>query len=206
MYQDDRVRYSTAVQRLRTIAESCTRAIRLSPDDPVLCAAYVFGDLLDVPDELPVVQVAFVIDLPVDELTWGIRPASVASIPYLLEIEKAPVDWYWRPVAWPVGNHTIRRPLRIWSTEGVDQAALDALARRQPEPLRVPDPDPTRFAEQLRTELAAGLRHLHRVRDGYWDRDWRAAHGGAGFVPENYLWDAVHGYLDLLAAVESLPG
>jgi hypothetical protein len=54
--------------------------------------------------------------------------------------------------------------------------------------------------EQLIEELAASLAHLQRVEAGYWERDWRNTHRGLGVYPENHLWDAVHGYLDLLAA------
>lgn len=46
------MRYDTAVRRLRTIAESCERPNRLT-DTPILVAAYVFGDVLDAPAELP---------------------------------------------------------------------------------------------------------------------------------------------------------
>ena len=115
---------------------------------------------------------------------------------------KAPVDWYWRPTGLPVANHLIHRPLRIWThVGGVDGTALDALARRAAEPLRLPPPDPRQEAEQLRAELAASLAHLRRLEAAYWERDWRVAHRGSGVHPENHLWDAVHGYLDLVDAV-----
>ena len=42
--------------------------------------AYVFGDLLDGPESLDVVSVAFVVDLPVDEVPW--RSRSVAGSCY----------------------------------------------------------------------------------------------------------------------------
>ena len=118
------MRYRAAVARLKTIAERCGQVASLwRVDDPVLRAAYAFGDVLDQPRaDLPVVQVAFVLDLPADELTWGVEPQSCCGLPHLLEVEKVPVEWYWRPAAWPVSNHVIRRPLRIWSAEGSDAA------------------------------------------------------------------------------------
>ena len=51
------------------------------------------------------------------------------------------------------------------------------------------------------------LAHLREVRDRYWDHDWRREHRGYGRYPENELWEAVQGYLDLAdAARSSKPG
>jgi hypothetical protein len=35
------------------------------------------------------------------------------------------------------------------------------------------------------------------VVEGYWDREWRADHKGFGSYPDDHLWRAAHGYLDL---------
>jgi len=43
------------------------------------------------------------------------------------------------------------------------------------------------------------------VEASYWDHRWRSAHRGSGTYPENHLWDAIHGYLDLLEASRRLP-
>ena len=34
--------------------------------------------------------------------------------------------------------------------------------------------------------------------EGYWDREWRADHKGFGRYPEDHLWGAAHGYLDVM--------
>lgn len=198
------MRHATAVRRLRTIAERCHQVAGLwtgEDDEPVLLSAYAFGAVLEEQTDIPAVQVAFVLNLPVDELTWCARPRSCVGLVHLLELEKAPVDWYWRPAVWPVANHVIRRPLRIWSTDGVEQAALDTLAGGEAEPLRVPAPPPGDLREQLAAELAASLAHLRRVEDSYWEGEWRRDHRGLGSYPEHHLWDAVHGYLDLYAVI-----
>jgi hypothetical protein len=167
----------------------------------VLCSAHVFVGLLDAVAELEVVQVAFVLDLPVDRLTWCAEPPECGWLVELLDLGKAPVQWYWRPVAWPVANHLIRRPLPFWSaTGGTDEPALDAVARGLAETLRPAEPTASDQHAQLIVERAASLAHLRDTEDGYWQRDWRAAHRGAGSYPEQHLWNAVHGYLDLLAA------
>ena len=51
--------------------------------------------------------------------------------------------------------------------------------------------------------LGAALAHLREIRDKYWDHGWRREHRGYGRYPENELWDAVEGYLDLLDASRS---
>ena len=198
------MRRDTAIRRLRTIAERCQQVSGLwDDDDPVLVAAYTFGAVLDGAAELPAVQVAFVLDLPADELTWCVQPQDCTGLVGLLELEKAPVDWYWRPAVWPVANHVIRRPLGVWSAAaGVDEAALDALARGEAERLRQPAPADDDLQDQLSTELQASLAHLRRVESAYWEREWRSAHRGLGVDPEHHLWNAAHGYLELLAAAD----
>src|SRR5579872_5435563 len=60
---------------------------------------------------------------------------------------------------------------------------------------------------QLRDDLDAALAHLREVRDRYWDHDWRREHRGYGRYPENELWEAVEGFLDLVdASRSSKPG
>jgi hypothetical protein len=48
------------------------------------------------------------------------------------------------------------------------------------------------------TELDRALGRLRDIHQTYWDRDWRRAHRRNGRYPENDLWDAVDGYLDIL--------
>ena len=105
------MRRDTAVRRVRLIAERCGQVGRVWP---VLGSVHVFGELLDGVPELEVVQVAFVLDLPAGELTWCAEPPECGWLVDVLELGKAPVQWYWRPSAWPVANHVIRRPLRFW--------------------------------------------------------------------------------------------
>ena len=54
-----------------------------------------------------------------------------------------------------------------------------------------------------RSYLDAALTHLREVRDKYWDHDWRREHRGYGRYPENELWEAVEGFLDLVDASRS---
>ena len=194
------VRHQTAVRRIRTVAERCQRVSGLWDDEPFLLAAYAFGAALEPGVDVDVVELAFVLNLPAEELPWGAEPQSLIGLSSLLEIDKAPVRWHWRPAAWPVANHLIHRPLRVWSLDGPDKAALDALERDEAERLRMPAPTVEQEREQLSVELEASLAHLRSVEARFWEREWRSAHKGSGVHPENHLWDAVHGYLNLLAA------
>lgn len=74
----------------------------------MLLGAYAFGDVLENPDALEVVEIAIVLNLPANDLTWCARPQSCSGLPHLLEIENAPVGWYWRPAAWPVSSCLIQ--------------------------------------------------------------------------------------------------
>jgi hypothetical protein len=194
------MRYETAIRRLRTIAARCQQAGGLWEDEPFLIGAYAFGAVLDTPSDVEVVQVAFVLNLPPDELPWCAEPRSCIALAHLLEIDKAPVEWYWRPALRPVSNYLIQRPLRIWSLDGPDTPTLDALQHGDAERLRPPAPTLADARRQLADELAVSLAHLRRVEAGYWDRGWRNSPRGSGVHPENHLWDAVHGYLGLIEA------
>jgi hypothetical protein len=91
----------------------------------------------------------------------------------------------------------------FWSLAGPDETALDALGDRHLGDLDRLVPAAAEEAEQLQEELAASLAHLQRVDAAYWERDWRREHKGLGVYPEDHLWRATHGYLDLLAATRA---
>jgi hypothetical protein len=198
------VRRSTAIKNLRTLIDLCGRT-DLPDADPTLLEVYAFGDILDPDiDDMHDVDVALVIDLPVEDVTWWSLPIRTAWIIEVVRLNKLPVRAAWRPSVWPVWNHAIRQPLRIWSAaDGADGEALDALSNGQADALRLPAPEADVEAEQLATELEASLAHLKRVRDDWDDREWRRNHKGFGVYPEDHLWRAVHGYLDLLEATQS---
>lgn len=191
------MRYATAVRRLRTVADSCTRAM-VHPAEPPLVAVYAFGPVLDEPgNDVDVVQVAFILDMPAAQLPWGVEPPACTALAERLGVTKAPVHRVWRSADRPVANHVIRRPLRIWSTVGIDEAALDALAHQQAEPLRADDPAPAQAHAQRESERGESLAHLREIRDRYQDPGWRRRHRSAGQPPEIYLWSALDGFLEL---------
>lgn len=204
------MRHATAVRRLRLIAERAQQVCGWWEEGTGLVAVHAFGEVVEPPTEsgaVEVVQVVLVVHAEPDQVPWCARPPEFAGLPYVLELEKAPVDWYFWPAALPVGNHAVVGAVRIWDrAEGVDGAALAALAAGRAEPFRPPPPGAIRRRQQTEEDLAAALAHLRRVRDRYWQRKWRSEHHTAGMYPENHLWDAVHGYLDLLAVTEAAVG
>ena len=195
--------YATAVRRLRAIAEDCAKwGSVLEDNETILIAAYAYGPVQAAPGaDLDAVHIALVVDLPAEALPWGVEPPECSSLAFLLRLGKAPVLWRWRPAVWPVWNHAIRRPMPIWTLNGIQSDALDALSESRAEPFRLVEPDAAMQAEQFHSELAASAAHLRSVRDKYWDdQGWRREHRREGRYPEHHLWDAVDGYLDLLDA------
>ncbi|WP_194895106.1 DUF7711 family protein [Catenulispora pinisilvae] len=193
--------FNTAVRRLRVIAEDCQKTGPLLDGGDGLLAVYAFGPVLDHPgQDLEAANIVLVMGMSADELPWGVEPPKCSALARLLRLDKSPVLWRWRPAEWPVANHEIRGPMPIWSREdGVRTAALDALAERRAERFRLPDPDDDALAEQSARELQTSLAHLRAVRDRYWDDlDWQRSHRRDGRYPEDHLWQAVDGYLDLL--------
>ncbi|MFP4073230.1 MAG: hypothetical protein ACLFVZ_04250, partial [Actinomycetota bacterium] len=91
----------------------------------------------------------------------------------------------------------------FWSIKvGSDESTLSALADRRMEQLeRSSPPDEETFLRQLRIERGAARKHLKSVVDSYHDRDWRRSHKGFGVYPEDHLWRATKGFLDLDDAV-----
>src|SRR6266568_240954 len=189
------MRHRRAVEKLRILAETCERVKNFWFDtEPFLKAVYAFGEVIDGADPLEAVQVAVAINLSPEEVPWESSPDGTDWLANELRLSKGGFMYFWRSYLDPIWNHYIRGPVRIWSVDdGPDERAFTALEAR----------DLGSLQRQLREDLGAALAHLREVRDKYWDHDWRREHRGYGRYPENELWDAVEGYLDLLDASQS---
>jgi hypothetical protein len=195
----DTVRFARAVEKLRLLAEKCLQASRWPPDDPFVRAAYAFGDVLEGEDPLDAVQVEVAVNLTPEEVPWGSNPHGTGWLAEELRLSKGGYEYWWRSHLDPPWNHYVRSPVRVWSLAGgTETATLDALAARRFGDLPRLTPSDADRRLQRRDDLDAALRHLHEVRDKYWDRDWRREHRGFGRYPEHELWEAVEGYLDIL--------
>ena len=187
---------------MRTVADELTS--HAGWRDDLIVEAYVYGELLDAPATLEWVALVFAVNLPPEEVTWLAHPAAPEAAVSLLGFDKYPITWRWRPTVWPVWNHEIVAPVRFWSAKGgADEATLDALAGRELDSLArsLPKDDET-FVAQLRVERDAARNHLAWVVDSYHDRDWRKDHTGLGVYPEDHLWWATKGFLDLDEAID----
>jgi hypothetical protein len=198
------VKYNTAVDRLRQAASDL--AGHTSWSDSVLVEAHAFGDVLAGPDTVDLISVALVVDLPIDEMPWLARPAQAEAAVSLLRFDKYPLRWWWRPVGWPVWNHGISRPVRFWSRDdGPDEVAFARLAERRLSDLEYQEPaNAQAYRAQLEAEWETSRRYLDQVVSSYHDREWRRDHKGFGVHPEDHLWWATRGWLDLDDALRAI--
>ncbi len=206
-WQTATVRRNTAVRNLSKVTATVQDWVTIPAWLPIT-ELWAYGELLEASvDSVEVARVALMVDPPAEEVTWLALPPSLAGFASATRLERLPVTTTWRPAVWPVWNHAIRRPVRSWSLSGPDEAALGALAAGTGiDEHRLADPDPEIYREQLLTELAASLTHLQRVTDSYWEPDWRADHKGCGRYPEDHLWRAAQGYLELRNAIAAEHG
>jgi hypothetical protein len=197
------MRYRRAVQKLRILAEACQHTTGWPPEEPFLRAAYVFGEVLDGADPVDRLEVAFVLNLPPEEVRWAAHPQGADWLIDVLRLDKGGYSYYWRSRHDPVWNHHIRGPVRFWSVDGVDEEVLTAFSERRLDDLPRVTAEPAEVRARATAELDAALAHLREVHQNYWERDWRREHRGNYRYPENELWEAVDGYLDLLDAARA---
>ena len=197
MRDDGAMKRATAISRLSDVADGLERSKELTGS--CVIAGYVFGSLLDPAGDIERVQLALVVDEPVAAVPWMSRPRHLEALASLLRFDKLPLEWRWRPSAWPVWNHEITRAVCFWSaTAGSDQGTFAALTAGRVEKLEFVEPaDSEQLIEALRLERDAGRRHLAQIVDGFYDRDWRREHTGDGVYPADHLWWATSAYLDL---------
>ncbi len=190
----------TAVRHLRQVAEALDAEVRMAralETEPVVVAAYAFGEVLESVDRLERNAVALVADRPASELPWGAEPPEVRALFERQRLDRLPLGWFCRPTDLPVANHRIVRPVRIWSREGPDEAALEAIAAGQADHLRPDDPDAEALARQLEEEAALALAALDELVQGF--------RGDPRTIAEE-LYDLAWGYTDLRRGVAGLQG
>jgi hypothetical protein len=197
------VKRSTATDRLAGIATELERSKLWSGSSVV--AVYVFGDLLEATGDVERVQIALVVDEPAESVPWMSHPARLEALASMLRFDRLPISWWWRPHEWPVWNHAIRRAVCFWSASAGSQPdVFDALAAARTDRLALVAPrDAENLAAQLRIERDVGRRHLEATTASFHDPQWRREHKGDGVYPEDHLWWATAGYLDLDNAMNS---
>jgi hypothetical protein len=188
------------MSRLGDVADGLDRAAQSS--EVMVVGGYVFGALLEPAAEIERVELALVVAEPPEVVPWMARPARLEALAELLRFPKLPVSWSWRPVGWPVWNHSISRAVRFWSSDGGrDQRTFDKLASGRLDVVVVEMPAGSgELAAQLLVERDAAREHLARVTALFYDRDWRRDCRG-GEYPESHLWSAAAAYLELDDAI-----
>jgi hypothetical protein len=191
------VKRSTAISRLRDVADGLTTTTGW-PDAGIV-GGYVFGGLIDQDGELELVELALMVDARPQEVPWLGRPARLEAVAALLRFDRLPLRWWWRSADGPVWNHHIRHAVRFWTAEGgLDGVVVDSLAAGRIERLPITEPaDRPQLIAQLRAERAVSRRHLAEVIERFYDRDWRSEHKHEGVFPQDHLWWAAAGFLEL---------
>lgn len=194
---DDGMKRSTAIGRLSDISGGLDRAKQWSAVN--VTAGCVYGALLDGDDDLEYVSIALVVDEPAVRVPWMSRPAHLEAMAKLARFDKLPIVWQWRPAEWPVWNHQIPRAACFWSVGGgLDQTVIDALNARVADGLQISHPaDVDGLQRQVEIERATARAHLAEVTALFGDREWRRDHRGDGSYPEDTLWAAAAGFIEL---------
>ena len=148
-------------------------------------------------DRLTRNAVALVVNRPARDLPWGTEPPEVGGLFARQRLDRLPLGWFCRPADLPVANHRIVRPVRIWSLEGPDEEALEAIAAGQAEALRPAAPDPEAFTRQLEDEAALVLAALDELVHGF--------RGDPQTIAEE-LYELAWGYTDLRRGLAELRG
>lgn len=198
---------ATAIGHLVELAEGASERLRLRDTDIgwPLEELWVNGDLLGFADSFETGSVVMVLDVPAEEVPWLAINHAGEWVRDQLRLGKRPVQWCYRPLAWPVWNHEHRRLVRFWSaSDGLDDTVIDALRTRRFERLDVVEPSADALATQLREELIVSRHHLREVLTHYWDRAWRKENKGFDESPEDHLWRAATAVSEIQDALDEL--
>jgi hypothetical protein len=194
------VKRSTAIGHLVEMAGVATDGLRWrgTPDEGAPLELWVAGELLDAVDTLEFGAVVMVLDLAPAELPWLHRHAADDDAAHLLGLGKRPLFWAARPRGWPAWNPTYRRVARYWSAdEGLDEAMIDALRQKRFDDVEIVAPTAHELREQCERELSVSRDHLRAVLERYWDDSWRRQQRGRDRTPDDTLWRAAKGLMDL---------
>ena len=189
------MKWSRGVHHVEELARRCDTPSPV-PMLPVV-ALWFFGDLLGAPRDLERVDVAVVVDLPLDDVPWLDIPRGGQHWAQAVRLRE-PLSGRFRSAAGPVWNHRITRPALVWdAADGLRESTLAALHAGLGRDVRIPGPTPSELRAQLDTDLAVSLRSLRRQHRSYEDQRWRP---GKLDPFADSLWRATDGYLDLLDA------
>lgn len=184
------------MHHLRELAASCADV----HDQPMyrfrVKQMWAFGEILDEPRDLDLVQVALAVDLPVAEVPWLSEPAGTEHWANSTRLSKNPIRAFWRSVEAPVWNHCIERPALLWdAANGLVEETFAALHDGRGSEVRSAPPAAAELEKRRTDELALSLATLRAAHHTYDQRRW----GQGKLTPvADQLWLATAGHLDLL--------
>jgi hypothetical protein len=194
------MKWARAVHHLEDLAERCAEML----DKPKtifplrVVQLWATGEILGDEHDFERVEVALVVELPVDEVPWLSDPAGTGQWANATRLAKNPIHAFWRSVRAPVWNHRIDRPALVWDAkDGFAEEAFAALKEAQGERVRLPAPGADELQARLDDELALSLRSLRAQTAAYEDKRWAP---GKIEPAADALWRANAGYLDILDA------
>jgi hypothetical protein len=190
------MKWSRGLHHLRNLAGECARLAELAPNVQPLRVTelWTYGPFLDERVDLDWVNVAVVADVP--EVPWLAAPRGAGHWSHAAKL-KGPLSPMWRSANAPVWNHTIVRPLLLWSLrDGVEDDVFTALEQDKVD--RPPAPSAEQLAGRIDEELAISLRAMRDRVDVYDKKRW--APGKLEPYADD-LFAVTNGYLDLLDAM-----
>jgi hypothetical protein len=195
------VKWSRAVHHLDALVQQCAE-LAVLPSSMFafrVVQAYAVGDVLGAARDLDWVAAALVVDLPPEDVPWLGEPHGARHWAAATRLSKNPITPLWRSARAPIWNHHIDRPVLLWDAEtGVAEQAMAALREGRGDEVRPPAPTPEQLRERLEAELAVSLGALKNRTTGYDEQRWRP---GKITPAADDLWQASHGYLDVLNAL-----
>ena len=198
-----RVKWSTAIRNLRELAQA-TNDLAASPAAKYalpVTQLWAAQEILGTPRDLEWVTAAVVVDLPVEDVPWLVKPNGSEHWENFTRAAKHPIVTLWRSAQAPVWNHYLSRPALFWDRRtGLDEDALQALSEGRGEEVRISAPAPDEFRARLEDDLAVSLGALRERTRAYEDRRWSQ---GKFTAVADELWEASNGYVDLLDGLAS---
>lgn len=195
------MRRAKAIEHLRTVIDTCERDQMFHRDSLLVVELWATGSILN-PGDLPGgVEVVLVVALPPDQLPWGVTPPVLRAFIKGHRLDTKPIVVHARPAGRPVCTRGLPRAARLWTTDGTDRGQLDALTDPESHGLQVSSLEDVDPADRDR-EAALSRQFLVDAAANYWDRDWRREHRGSGQTPEQLLWQALRGYLELTGDID----
>lgn len=190
-----------ATKNRSDLLRACERDQMIHRDSLLVVELWASGSILN-PGDLPGgVEVVLVVALPPEQLPWGVTPPVLRAFIKGHRLDTKAIVVHARPAGRPVCTRGLPRAARVWTTDGADHGQLDALIDPKSHGLQVSSFNGVNASDRER-EAAVSRQFLVDAVANYWDREWRREHRGNGQTPEQLLWQALRGHLELSGDID----